>query len=1209
MKSRLRLVGPKSGQCIVLRVFIKNARVASVLLAGLLVLGITRVSGQAPVKLLKDINSFQETPSLSSTAPERGVAQMGGYTYFIVNDDSNLGGRSISVSSKSLELWRTNGTNAEKVIELPTDKLDLGSELLATDTKVFWVVSGSGLWASDGTAAGTGLVKQLSSIRSLMRFQNTVIFAGTTTANGAELWRSDGTEQGTVMVKDLYPGTGNGMNGNMKVVGNAIFFPASDKAGLHELYTSDGTAAGTHVVRSEANASFTSPTGFVNAAGVVYFTSNDKLARTDGTNAGTYFITYPSGITKMTASLPTALGDDLYFFNGTMPRKASEKNVELWRVTAGLAQAELVMQLYEYASAPEPKQLIAYNNKLHFYGWDAAHGLELWQTDGTVAGTGMVADLNPGTGNGVQYSTGNWHPWTTMVVAGGNLYFLSWNGSTYKLTQYNGQTGLTSAAKDLTDNPGYVQLYSGNDRLYFIWNDFVQGRCLWRTDGTEPTTLRIKDLVLSQSVALGGSSTWVPYKGYYYFNANGGLHGYELWRSDGTAAGTSEFKEVIPGSIQGEVSNITVLNNTLYFVANGLYESYLWKSDGTVAGTVIVDKLAVNTAQATATNLLVINNTVMVCASGSGNQWQAIDPSTGKLVACTAVSGGSNVMAVSPDGTYGLFHWTKADSGMELWRTDGTAAGTALVKEVIAGTTAGTKGKPYMIGNICVFEGSNGAPGLWRSDGTAAGTRAITCGGNACPTEFSAYFTKGNMLYFAGKDQDHGWALYKTDGNSLSLLNDPKAGKEQTGGVYYVSAANDNIVYFNNNRTHESGNPEIEVWAMNETTGQHQKLLTNTNGKFGAGIFAGDRHYFIHGTDETGAEPWMTDGTLSGTRLMREIEPGPSGVSIFQLSVINGSMYFMLRSYTGTYDLWKASANSALKNVAKVAGTVNNYFAAGSRMILNVADDATYGNEYFYYDFADEPAMIPAAAQTITFELPATTAITDGDLAVTATATSGLPIYFLTSDPNIGWVNDEQQLVAYTTGTIVITATQQGNDDYLAAEPVARTITIEKGTQEITFKIPSFATIGDGPIRLTGEASSRLPIQYASSDEAVVSIVEEEAILHATGTTTITASQAGDDWYQPAPNVSATITIGTVLGIEHGLEAFKAFPNPTTDHFTIESAARINDIAVLDIYGKTVAVNRIAPNTISLATAPTGIYVVIVSGDTFAPVQMKIIKK
>src|SRR5207245_10896198 len=83
------------------------------------------------------------------------------------------------------------------------------------------------LWKSDGTAAGTVLVKAFDPTGGadslpfgLTNVNGTLFFRGFDPANGTELWKSDGTAAGTVLVKDINPGSdGAGRDGLANVNG------------------------------------------------------------------------------------------------------------------------------------------------------------------------------------------------------------------------------------------------------------------------------------------------------------------------------------------------------------------------------------------------------------------------------------------------------------------------------------------------------------------------------------------------------------------------------------------------------------------------------------------------------------------------------------------------------------------------------------------------------------------------------------------------------------------------------------------------------------------------------------------------------------------------------------------------------------------------------------------------------------------------------
>ncbi len=73
----------------------------------------------------------------------------------------------------------------------------------------------------------------------------TTYFRATDGTNGSELWRTDGTAAGTSLVKDIEPGPGDSDPSNFINVAGTLFFGAADTSGGFELWKTDGTAAGT----------------------------------------------------------------------------------------------------------------------------------------------------------------------------------------------------------------------------------------------------------------------------------------------------------------------------------------------------------------------------------------------------------------------------------------------------------------------------------------------------------------------------------------------------------------------------------------------------------------------------------------------------------------------------------------------------------------------------------------------------------------------------------------------------------------------------------------------------------------------------------------------------------------------------------------------------------------------------------------------------
>jgi ELWxxDGT repeat protein len=121
--------------------------------------------------------------------------------------------------------------------------------------KVVFVNFSTGqLGSTDGTVAGTIDINSavLTNGNAVAGINNKIVFAGTDGVSGSEIWASDGTVAGTVRLMDINPGAGSsdpqGGNNGLIVVNNVAYFSASDGVG-RKLYKTDGTVAGTALVK------------------------------------------------------------------------------------------------------------------------------------------------------------------------------------------------------------------------------------------------------------------------------------------------------------------------------------------------------------------------------------------------------------------------------------------------------------------------------------------------------------------------------------------------------------------------------------------------------------------------------------------------------------------------------------------------------------------------------------------------------------------------------------------------------------------------------------------------------------------------------------------------------------------------------------------------------------------------------------------------
>ena len=305
--------------------------------------------------MLKDINSG----SGNSFPMNYGHAYLNGKLLFNAADATN-----------GNELWETDGTAAgtQLVADIfpgSASSFTTTSWMTAYNGNIYFVASSGGsngaeLWVSDGTTAGTMMLKDIysggmGSFPSYMTVCNgKLFFAATTAANGTELWMTDGTFAGTVMVKDIEPGTGSSSPVNFVVSGTSLFFKATTTAGGSELWVSDGTSAGTVMVKdiNTGAASGFSGNAITVLNGKVYFNGDDGIA-----------------------------GDELWVSDGTQ------------------AGTSMIKDIYPGATGSYPTQLTAQNGKLWFRASDGTNGYEPWVSDGTSGATNMLLDLNPGFNN------------------------------------------------------------------------------------------------------------------------------------------------------------------------------------------------------------------------------------------------------------------------------------------------------------------------------------------------------------------------------------------------------------------------------------------------------------------------------------------------------------------------------------------------------------------------------------------------------------------------------------------------------------------------------------------------------------------------------------------------------------------------------------------------------------------------------------------
>ena len=317
-----------------------------------------------------------------------------------------------------------------------------------------------------------------------------------------------------------------------------------------------------------------------------------------------------------------------------------------------------------------------------------------------------------------------------------------------------------------------------NEKLIFSAFDGTHGGEPWVSDGTEAGTVMLQDILdpgVSSSPLEG-----INYNGHLYFFAHSD-NSYEddLWRTDGTIAGTEHFLNVLPGEgdIQFNTGGRGVLHlfgGYLYFLdAHPTLEDVcaLWRTDGTAQGTEMLSGELDVSRSLTPLGSYADHLYFSVPQLFGGEVLCRID--LGGTIDTVFALNSFGASIRYPTGAANGLYFIGEDqaNGRELYWTDGTTAGTHMVSSFTGSGPTGFSHNYdhswfHLAGDTLLFAASDSTLGraLWRSDGTVAGTHLVKdlVPGSSSGTPIS-FFAIGAQVYFATIPDDSS-SIYTTDG-------------------------------------------------------------------------------------------------------------------------------------------------------------------------------------------------------------------------------------------------------------------------------------------------------------------------------------------------------------------------------------------------------------------------------------------------------------
>ncbi|MEZ5965854.1 MAG: hypothetical protein R3F56_18610 [Planctomycetota bacterium] len=291
--------------------------------------------------------------------------------------------------------------------------------------------------------------------------------------------------------------------------------------------------------------------------------------------------------------------------------------------------------------------------------------------------------------------------------------------------------------------------------------------------------------------------------------------------------------------------------------------------------------------------------------------------------------------------------------GQELWRSDGTLAGTRRVKDIRVGNLGADIRDLTAVGNRVYFSAFSDGYGreLWVSDGTPAGTRLVldidtTFGTSGNP--FNLFAFQGKVYFSAGSTSG---ALWMSDGTAAGTGAIASIYPQETpvvaGGVFYFSAVATGIGW--------------ELWKSDGTSNGTVLVSDIVLGSGGSTprdlAVAGSRVFFeADGATGTGRELWVSDGTAAGTRLVADIRPGTSPSQIGQIVAVDNSVVvFVADDGVSGAEVWRSDGTVAgtflLRDIAPgaTASSPNELIAFGGRVLFH-ASSPSLGDELWVTD-------------------------------------------------------------------------------------------------------------------------------------------------------------------------------------------------------------------------------------------------------------------
>lgn len=483
----------------------------------------------------------------------------------------------------------------------------------------------------------------------------------------------------------------------------------------------------------------------------------------------------------------------------------------------------------------------------------------------------------------------------------------------------NGQAEDAVLVKEFTPGSGGTEIRSilpfGNNALIFIPPTNSSAGQMWLSDGTTQGTVLISSSIGNIGETNIGIGMNKEYNGKLYFILQE-TDGPRLWVTNGNESGTLRLTDSWTN-----ILNMEVANGYMFYVANAPgMGNEMWRTDGTIAGTVVIKD---------------INGNFRDSVPGEYN---------------ISVAYNNELYFVATDGIV----------GEELWKTDGTEAGTVLVKDINTDPSAPFFNGSY-IRNMHVFKNKiyffvrknfDGSlvNSLWSSDGTSAGTvQAIALDNNTSNQDLNGIFSTNNTLYFS-----YSGVSYASDGTqagTYQIVGD-ETGSDPYGislafGIGYMGqrlVVGGLLYYYDQNTGLYVHNPgDNFITKINNFPIKNAFVMKKYNNQ--AFMFTGD-------SDLTGREPYLYFPSTGQTRLLGDINQTSLNVNLAQGAWVNGKLIYVNTSSQYGSELWVGNnpgSGVILKDLSpgSASSVISEINVVGNKMYFSAMKSSGINKVYF----------------------------------------------------------------------------------------------------------------------------------------------------------------------------------------------------------------------------------------------------------------------